>query len=334
MDKRDSLSWYVPETATQETCPNFIVDPRHPNLELYGASLITGTKIRSSIFGEKWVKFGNSLRNLDPGSHAKDSDAPKVTRFSFVQRKQQQQDSPIQLEPEEDNGSRIICRFEDGKKVDAFHPRQKEMSDPTKLEWETSHLSVDELVQFKIAQYDARSLIDTMLLSIRFQLENISQGRSGVIQRIMVTGNDPLSTSGSLLQLVSNALNLRVFKLRKTIETGTNSADTRCILTALLSRFYLLRTDALKELEQPGPIEASLVEDPTLQTPLWEDAVQKERSSKEEKAITTFSKMIDNDAILRHDHLLIAEPQSSEVEKYDKLYKEFCQCRRTMFKIE
>lgn len=334
MDKRDSLSWYVPAITTQETSPKFIVDPRHPNLELHGASLITGTKIRSSIFGEEWTKFGNSLRNLYPGSHAKNVNAPKVTRFSFVQRKQQQQDSTLQLASEEGKGSCIVCRFEDGKKVEAFHPRQEEMPDPTKLEWETSHLSVDELVQFKAAQYDARSLIDTMLLSIRLQLESISQGRPGVIQRIMVTGNDPLSTSGSLLQLVSNALNLRVFKLRKTIETGIDSADTRCILTALLSRFYLLRTDALKELEQPGPIEASLLEDPKLQTPLWEDAVQKERSSKEEKAITTFSKMIDNDAILRHDHLLIAEPQSSEVKKYDELYKEFCQCRRNIFKIE
>jgi hypothetical protein len=333
MDKRDSLSWYVHATTTQNPCPNFTIDPRHPNLELYSTSLWTGTKIRSRTFGEEWIKFGDSLRNLDPGCHAKDGDSPKVTRFSFVQREQQQQDPHQQLEPGDNNGT-LIRRYEGGKRVDAFQPRQKEMPDATKLEWETSHLSSDQLVQFKIAQYDARSLIDTMLLSIRFQLDSISQGRTGVIQRILVTGHDPLSTSGSFLQLVSNALNLRVFKLRKRIETGTNSADTRCILAGLLSRFYLLHTDALKELEQPGPIEASLIEDPKLRNTMWEDAVQKERSSKEAKAITTFSKMIDNDAIIRHDHFLIAEPQSSEVEKYDELYREFCHCRKMTFKIE
>ncbi|KAI9282008.1 hypothetical protein BC943DRAFT_328992 [Umbelopsis sp. AD052] len=330
MDKQDSLSWYVPVTQTPH--PNAIMDPRHPDLESYCTFLLTGTKIRSRTYGDEWIQFGNSLRNLGPGCHALDNDAPKVTRFSFVQR--EQQDAHEQLQPGDNHETLIIRRYEDGEMVAAFQPREKEMPEATNLEWETSHLSSDQLIQFKIAQYDARSLMDTMLLSIRFQLESISQGRSDAIRRIMVIGHDPMSTSGSLLQLVSNALNLPVFKLRKIIETGTSSADTKCILAGLLSRFSILRTDALKELEQPGPIEASLIDDPKLRTATWEDAVQKERSSKEKKAITTFSKMIDNDAIVRHDHLLIAEPQPSEVEKYDELYKEFCHCRRTMFKNE
>jgi hypothetical protein len=332
MDKRDVLFWYTPLTTTQQRYANVRIDPRHPSLGLSHTSLLTGTSIRSRIFGEDWIKFGDSLRNLDPGCYSKEPKVPKVTRFSFLLQKQQQ-DPDIVLDSVHDSDTSILCRYEDGQKVNAFHPRHKEMPDAAKSDWETSHMSTDQLIQYKIAQYDARSLIDTMLLSIRFQLEIVRQGRTIVIKRILVTGQDPMFRSGSLLQLISNALCLPVYTLRKTIETGTSNADTRCIVTALLSRFHLIRTDAVKELELPGPIEASLTDD-LKQSPTWVEAMQKERTTREEKAITTFSKMITKDAIIHHDHLLVAEPQSLEVHKYNELYREFCQYRKAMFKVD
>lgn len=333
MDSQDTIFLYLPLSLGLQLVDEVDLDSRYPELVFGGSTLATGTSLRRRACGGDWIKFGDSLRETQPGCVSDVDGAPKIPRFSFIPHKQQcltQEDSKLATS---DSMSPNVWRYEDGHKVAAFHPSLNELPGDDELEWNTSHFSREQLVAYKIAQYDARSLIDGILLSLRTQLHTMTRGESGAIRRILVTGSDPLRRSGSLLQLISNALQLPVYTLKRIIDIGNSEADTRCMVTALLSRFNMICKDALKELETLGPLEASL-EDDMRREPKWIDAVQKERATRRNRATTTFSKMIKRDGRVQHDHLLVAEPQASEVYKYDELYEEFRRYQKDMLKAE
>jgi hypothetical protein len=333
MDSQDAIFLYLPLSLGLQLVDEVDFDSRYPELVFGGSTLATGTSLRRRACGGDWIKFGDSLRETQPGCVSDVDGAPRISRFSFIPHKRQsltQEDSKLTTS---DSMSPNVWRYEDGHKVAAFHPSLNELPGDDELEWNISHFSREQLVAYKIAQYDARSLIDGMLLSLRTQLNTMTCGKSGAIRRILVTGNDPLRRSGSFLQLISNALQLPVYTLKRIIDIGNSEADTRCMVTALLSRFNMICKDALKELETPGPLEASL-EDDMRREPKWIDAVQKERAGRRNRATTTFSKMIKRDGRVQHDHLLVAEPQASEVYKYDELYEEFRRYQKDMLKVE
>lgn len=330
LGRRDTIYCYLPLSPSSNTTDDFIFDPRYPELAFGSFSLSTGTDVRRQTCSNDWVKFGDSLRETHPGCLSEDENAPRVARFSFISQKHTHLSDSLAVA---DSIKLNLWRYEDGHKVAAFHVRKPELPDENKLDWNTGHMSIEQLNAHKVAQYDVRSLIDTMLLSLRSHLRTITWGDSTGIRRILVIGKDPLSRSGSFLQLISNALKLPVYTLRLTIEIGNSDADTRCMTMALLSRFYVIRKNALEELDKPGPLEATVTTE-LQRDPLWVDAIQNERATRRDKAITTLPKMIKQDDRVKQFHLKVAEPQAADVYKYEEIYAEFSRCQKEMFKAE
>lgn len=323
LDSQDTLSLYMPFSQTSQLSHSVILDPRYPPpLGLTSRSLEIGADVRKKACKGDWIKFGDSLRETQPGCISNEKNAPRTPRFCFKKYRKDQQSS-------KDMGS-DYWYFEDGKKVESFSPRPTEM--PDQMDWKTINKSLEEYKEYKSMQYGIRALVDTELLTIRGQLQhNVS--KDNPTSRILVMGTDPLSKSGSFLQQLSNAINLPVYMLTKPISFGVDDADTRCILAALLGRLQILREPALKELENPGPLELSVPVD-MRDNPMWVEAIKKEKDIRRERAITTYAKMLKDDKNINRQHALVAEPQPSQVQRYDQLYEEYKVCYKAMGKSE
>ncbi|KAJ2956231.1 hypothetical protein NQZ79_g7894 [Umbelopsis isabellina] len=328
LDTQDTLSSYLPFSQSPQPSHCVTLDPRYSQpLGLTSRSLEIGAEIRKKACKGDWIKFGDSLRETQPGCLSNEKNAPRIPRFRFTRN---------QTENDKQSNKELIgtdledwC-FEDGKKVKAFSPRPTEM--PDQMDWKTINMSLEEFKEYKTDQYSIRALVDTEFLAIRGQL-HYSASKDTPTLRILVIGTDPICKSGSFLQQLSNAVNLPVYMLTKPISFGVDDADTRCILAALLGRLQILRQPALEELEKPGPLELSVPVD-MRDNPMWVEAIKKEKDARREKAITTYTKMLKDDKNINRQHALVAEPQQSQVQRYNQLYEDYKVCYKTMGKSE
>jgi hypothetical protein len=328
LDAQDMLSWNLSFSQSLQASHSAILDPRYPHpLGLTSRLLNIGTSVRRQVCNDDWIKFGDSLRDTQPGCISNEKDAPKIPRFCFIN---DQTDNGKPLCKQSSSTHAEYWCFEDGKRVKTLCPRPEEL--PDQMNWKTGSMSLEEYKKFKAVQYGIRALVDTELLAIRSQLQ-YSASKDTPTPRILVVGTDPICKSGSFLQQLSNAVNLPVYMLTKPISFGVDDADTRCILSALLGRLRILRKPALQELEKPSPLELSVPED-MRDNPMWIDAIKKEKDARKDKAIITFAKMLKDDKNINREHALVAQPQPLHVQKYDQIFEGYKICYKAMGKSD